>query len=98
MSKTLPIYRDFEFGIPQTYTDKKNPLVIIHMGDLKVEARATLYRWDGTVRTVDITSIKWGTNEVADYIAACDPDKYDEIEKAALSHFKTLNNEPEEES
>lgn len=96
MSKMLPIYRDFEFGIPQTYTEQgKQP---VHMGDLKVEARATLYRWDGTVRTVDITSIKWGTNEVADYIAACDPGKYDEIEKAALSHFKTLNNEPEEES
>jgi hypothetical protein len=81
--------KKFTFLVPQYYENGISPM---HIGDLEVEAQATTYRDDGTMRTCDILSIRWGTEDVTKYISACQPAKWDELLAAAENNFKSLFN------
>jgi hypothetical protein len=82
----------FIFTVPQTYFDPKTGKAI-GMGEIIVYGKATQYRWDGTIRTVDIDLLMFGGQNVTKYICACQPDKWDELMQAAEQHAKSLNNE-----
>ncbi len=84
-------YAFYNFSVPQIYTSPEGKVTPV--GELVVEYRVTRYRCDGTMRTIDITEVMFGTENVTCYISACQPDKWDELMAAAENNFKSLNNE-----
>jgi hypothetical protein len=81
------------FTVPQTFFDPTTGKGTF-VGDLTVIGHSTRYRCDGTTRTVDIDSVIFGSENVTNYISACQPEKWDELIKVAEQHAKSLNNEP----
>lgn len=88
-------YEFYTYSVPQAYTGPDGK--VSPVGDLLVTYRVTRYRWDNTMRTIDITEVLFGTENVTCYICACQPDKWDELMAAAENNFKSLNNETDNE-
>jgi hypothetical protein len=73
-----PVLIEFQYPIV-ILDNRKQPQ---HFDDFNVTAFVYLYR-DGSIRTVDIETIKWGAVEVHTLIQATNKDLYNEIETAA---------------
>lgn len=81
--------REFTFHI-----DIKHEGVVI--ASVFVKAIAYLYRWDGTLRTVDINNAYFSgcqNADVAGYVSAAQPDTWDEWLKKAQQYYLILHPE-----
>lgn len=65
------------------------------VGHVDVDAVAQLFN-DGTLRTIDINTLTWlrGTDiwgsDITTYVKECQPDKWADIEAAALNNYQNV--------
>lgn len=78
-------HHDFSFTIPVTHEGEQ-------VATIEIVAIAYLYRCDGTLRDVDINHVYFNGSQAADlagYVSAADPGKYDEWLKYAREEYLT---------